>query len=111
MASQPATSGKKEDLVLHCFVLVKRSKAGPLIDTNNDSVPSTSYTAGVTYEIIIREGNNCVWSKDVRELPAFTFVQLYDYLVRKTSKYSNLSSEKTYYLGQVKLAPFKGKKS
>lgn len=81
--------GKKDDLVLRCFVLVERSKAGPLTDTNNDPLPSTSYTA-VTYEVIIREANNCVWSKDLRELPAFTFVQLYDYLVKKTSKYNNL---------------------
>ena len=102
MASQQAE--KTEDLVLRCFVLVERSKAGPLIDTNNDSVPFTSYKADVTYEVIIREANNCVWSKDLRELPAFTFVQLYDYLVNKTSKYSNLDVSAS--VGYKKLKAF-----
>ena len=84
------TSGRKEDLVLRCFVLVERSKGGPLNDITNDSVPSTTNSSDISYEVIIREANNCVWRKDLRELPAFTFVQLYDYLVKKTSKYSNL---------------------
>lgn len=86
------TGGKKEDLVLRCFVLVERSKA-----TDNTSIcasraivnepPSLSPTE-ITYEIIIREATGQIWKKDLRELPSLSFVQLYDYLVTKTSKYS-----------------------
>jgi hypothetical protein len=75
-------SGKKEDLVLRCHVIVERRKQRNCLEAASDSP--------LIYPVILKEATGCKWKKDLRGLPRFTFVKLYDYLVRKTSKYSSL---------------------
>lgn len=90
------SGGKKEDLVLRCFVLVERAKGDSNTCSSGNSErnvtndPPLPNTTDLTYEVIIREANGLIWKKDLRELPSVSFVQLYDYLVTKTSKYSQL---------------------
>lgn len=90
------SGGKKEDLVLRCFVLVERAKGDSNTSSSGNSErnvtndPPLPNTTDLTYEVIIREANGLIWKKDLRELPSVSFVQLYDYLVTKTSKYSQL---------------------
>ena len=91
------TGGKKEDLVLRCYVLVERSKANSTVEATADARPEPLQSTDTTYEVVIKEATGCVWKKDLRELPSFTFVQLYDYLVKKTSKYDSLDASKTGY--------------
>lgn len=85
-------SGKKEDLVLRCHVVVERKRSTPIEAEDSVEILKENQrpTNDFTYEVIIKEASDCQWKKDLRELPLFTFVQLYDYLVQRTSKYGTL---------------------
>ena len=56
-----------------------------------------------TYQQMLREVSGCEWTKDLRNLPSFNFIQLYDYLVKKTSKYDHSSILTS---GYKKLKPY-----
>ena len=52
----------------------------------------------ITYVSLIAETVDCVvWDTDLRGLPPFHFVQLYDYLVVKTAKYDHASIRSSGY--------------
>ena len=92
---QPVT-GKKADLVLRCQVLFEREKTQSYAVSEQENVPLLVETASkknasdITYESLVAETVDCVvWDTDLRGLPPFHFVQLYDYLVVKTAKYDH----------------------
>lgn len=87
--NQPV-GGRKEDLVLICHVLAERQKERTVTEVNCGNKENESIDGEFTHESIIREASGCHWKKDLRGLPLFTFVQLYGYLVQKTSKCSSL---------------------
>ena len=92
-------SGKKADLIIRCCAILdeqlqenrsKESPQGSLLDicTNQKDL---------TYEKIIKETNSSTWTKDLRTLPEFHFIELYDYLVVKTQKYDHESVRTSGY--------------
>lgn len=78
-------------MVLRCHVVLSREKSSSPTQATLPVNEQENQTDNVdqTYEIIIRGATGCTWSKDLRGLPALTFVQLYDYLVNKTLKYKS----------------------
>ena len=84
------TSGKKYDLIQRCHgVLTSRTSS----DSNQSrsaeeqfldvSAPNKSKNVDIPYEKILKEApEELHWKKDLRDLPAFDFVQLYDYLIK-----------------------------
>lgn len=116
---QPIT-GKKADLVLRCHVLFERKKAANNSQApqnnqdkhqdedqdKNQEEPLSIVTSAInkrarnddtTYERLATEAVTCVWDTDLRGLPPFNFVQLYDYLVLKTAKYDHASIRSSGY--------------
>jgi len=105
--------GKKEDIVLRCYVLTERRRTTTSQTTSTTTDATTTETTNetaknfdITYEVLIKEANGCIWNKDLRKLPSFTFVQLYDYLVKKTSKYQLEAIDTTAATGYKKLKAF-----
>lgn len=104
-AGQP-TTGKKADLFLRCRVLLERPCTSSSSNIQDGSLPevvlsSTSSTKNVhedlTYKRLEAETTSCSWSLDLRKLPPFNFIQLYDYLVLKTQKYNHASIRTSGY--------------
>ena len=102
---QPVT-GKSADLVLRCHVLFERLKTPTygLPEQDNVHVPllpvtctSGKKSAYIMYKSLMAEAVDCVWATDLRGLPPFNFVQLYDYLVIKTGKYDHASIHTSGY--------------
>ena len=98
---QPVT-GKKADLVLRCHALFQRQKTPNSGLPEQENVPllpvtSSKKSADITYESLLAEAVDCVWATDLRGLPPFNFVQLYDYLVIKTAKYDHASIRTSGY--------------
>lgn len=99
------TSGKKCDLVLRCHMLFQKKRnenpekievvehEKPLINV----VSNVKSNEGLTYDQLLCEGSQCQWSKDLRTLPPFNLVQLYEYLVIKTTKYNHSSIQTSAY--------------
>lgn len=91
---QPAT-GKKADLVLRCHVLFEKKKSSSTLSSQEDNIPmiaalcSRKNIGDTTYESLVAAAVACTWVTDLRGLPPFNFVQLYDYLVLKTAKYDH----------------------
>lgn len=104
------TSGKKADLVLRCDVIQKRKELQSISQSSTSglsvSIQSTSSrnTGQITFNVLSKEAETCIWTTDLRKLPPFNFVQLYDYLVLETSKYDHETIKKA---GYKKLKSFK----
>ena len=96
-------TGKKADLVLRCQVLFERLKTPSNVVPEQENVPllldtsSKKNTGDITYESLVAEAVDCVWATDLRGLPPFNFVQLYDHLVIKTAKYDHASIRTSGY--------------
>lgn len=112
---QPVT-GKKADLVLRCQVLLERSKTPTQAAPEQENAPLLLVASGcsaktaqdITYESLVAEAADCVWETDLRGLPPFNFVQLYDYLVIKTAKYDHASIRTSGYKKLKAFQFFKG---
>lgn len=105
--NQPS-SGKKADLVLRCQAFFQRKTLNTDDKSEEDvkktkqpliNVISTTKSNGeITYELLSQESRSeCQWSKDLRKLPSFNLVQLYEYLVNKTAKYNHTSLQSSAY--------------
>ena len=84
-------SGKKADLQLKVFSLFcKISNETSQSNLLLESTSTSDHTTCVTYNHIHdRELKNVIWSSDLRQMPELSFIQLYDYLVVITEKYTN----------------------
>ena len=98
-------SGKKSDLVERiCGVLASSTCDTPSTSKTAEaqflelSAPHKSKDNDLSYDTLIRDvkGNN-LWQKDLRNLPAFDFVRLYDYLVIQTNKYDHIALKTSGY--------------
>lgn len=96
------TSGKKSDLVERCYGVLTSESFGSSSSQNRTaeeqflhvSAPNRNKNVDITYEKVLKE---MLWQKDLRDLPAFDFVRLYDYLVLTTKKYDHSSLRTTGY--------------
>lgn len=88
-----STAGKKADLVLRCCVLQGRESSASSQESNSFADCLTTSTKNdhpdVTYESLEAESTVRSWTTDLRQLPPFNIIQLYDYLVLKTEKYEH----------------------
>ena len=85
------TSGLKADLLLRCRFLIENPDSSSNVEPENTLViASTSQNClDVNVERLKRNAFGCSWSTDLRKLPSFDFVKLFDYLVVKTGKYEH----------------------
>ena len=85
--NQPC-GGKKADLVLRCQAIYQRKVV--CVEPDNVSkqeqplislISNTKSDHEITYEVLSRDqaSRGCEWSKDLRNIPSFNLVQLYDY--------------------------------
>ena len=98
------------DLVLRCHILFERQKTPTNGLPEKENVPffpltSCKKSADITYKSLMAEAVLCVWNTDLRGLPPFNFVQLYDYLFIKTATYDHVSIRTSGYK-QMKVFQF-----
>lgn len=100
------TSGKKSDLVERCYGVLTSESFGSSSSQNRTaeeqflhvSAPNRNKNVDITYEKVLKDApEELLWQKDLRDLPAFDFVRLYDYLVLTTKKYDHSSLRTTGY--------------
>ena len=96
-------SGVKADLILRAYAVYCRLSTTSPIDSDAPVDADVDMNA-FTYSFIRNEANVLPWSKDLKNTPAFTFVQLYDYLFIRTVKYKHILLKNTSY---KKLKAFK----
>ena len=86
-------SGYKADLVLHTYAVFSRAKDGSsafLLRRADSSI--CKY-----HEMYYLKCGHWPWISDLRGTPPFAFVQLYDYLALRTSKYKHIFLKQTGY--------------
>lgn len=100
------TTGKKADLILRCQVVQNRGK----VQQTSKVTLIRSEKEIVTYKTILKDVEKLEWSADLRKLPLFHLVQLYDYLVvsmnkkllQKSGGFKKLKSLKFFREGHIK---------
>lgn len=99
-----SVSGKKNDLVLRCCAILGKIKNEGKVLKDQENINNIKANGGdVTVENILGGTVDGEWTKDLRTIPEFDFVELYDYLVRRTMKYDH---ESIRTLGYKKLKAF-----
>ena len=83
-------SGNMADLVLRTYAVFSRAKDGSSAALSR----STESSICKYHEMYSLKCGHLPWISDLRGTPPFTFVQLYDYLVARTSRYSISSLSK-----------------
>lgn len=103
--NQPVHS-KKNDLVLRCCAVLDEklqlqdSKLNrQVLQDKGNLLNVPVQKEDITYEKILNEIKDfdVTWTKDLQTLPEFHFVELYDYLVKKTAKYDHESVRTSGY--------------
>ena len=94
-------SGNKADLILRTFAVFCRAKnfekqSGDIPEKADESV-LYCHEKEYTYEAAREQCLHLPWSSDLRETPSFSFIQLYEYLVIRTSKYKHILFKSTAY--------------
>ena len=85
--------GTKADLVLKVYALLMRNVVRAV-----GNVQGTVETSGnFQYDETLRQTSALGWSTDLHQLPEMNFIQLYDYLVVSTRKYSHIVLKGTNY--------------
>ena len=84
-------SGNKADLVLRTYAFFSRANEG------NSAALSrcTDFSFCKYHEMYSLKCWHLPWVCDLRGTPPFTFVQLYDYLVLRTSRYKHIFLKQT----------------
>ena len=94
------TSGKIWDLIERCRGVLTTASTRENVAKSKSaeeqflelSAPNKSKNVDITYEKTLKDApEELLWKKDLRGLPAFDFVRLYDYLVLTTKKYDHSS--------------------
>ena len=89
-------SGVKADLVLRAFAIFCRAEN--FSNANSDSRDnSLLYCCEKewTYDAVIEQCKNLPGTEDLRGTPEFSFLQLYDYLVIRASKFKHIVLKST----------------
>ena len=85
------TGGIKADLVLRAYAIFCRAKKS---EEQTDELPYESFLYcnenDFNYEPLHQQTKHLPWSSDLRDTPVFTFLQLYEYLVIRTSKFKHV---------------------
>ena len=92
------TSGVKADLVLRTFAVFCRAKTFSV--HSEDFLDESSllcHEKEYTYEAFHQQCQHLPWTSDLRGTPAFNFLQLYEYLVIRTSKFKHILLKSTSY--------------
>ncbi|XP_065056985.1 uncharacterized protein LOC135685107 [Rhopilema esculentum] len=92
------TGGIKADLVLRAYAIFCRAKKS---EEQTDELPDESFLYcnenDFTYESLHQQTKHLPWSSDLRGTPVFIFLQLYEYLVIRTSKFKHVLLKSTSY--------------
>ena len=92
------TSGVKADLVLRTFAIFCRAK---IYETQSkdlaDEESLICHEKDFTYEALHRQCHHLPWTSDLHGTPAFNFLQLYKYIVIRTSKFKHIVLKITSY--------------
>ena len=94
------TTGNKADLVLRTFAIFSRAKK---FNSHAESDPPNSesflycHEKEYTYDFIRQQCSHLPWTSDLRGTPAVSFLQLYEYLVIRTSKFKHILLKSTAY--------------
>ena len=91
------TTGVKADLVLRAFAVYSRAKNFSESDQLPDESSLYCHEKEFTYEAIRQQCTYLPWTSDLRGTPAFNFLQLYEYLVIRTSKFKHILLKSTAY--------------
>ena len=86
-------SGNKADLVLRTYAVFSRAKEGSSAALSR----CTDSSICKYHEMYSLKCGHLPWVSDLRGTPPFTFVQLYDYLVLRTSRYKHIFLKQTGY--------------
>ena len=94
-------SGNKADLILRTFAVFCRAKnfekqSGDVPEEVDESV-LYCHEKDYTYKASREQCIHLPWSSDLRGTPSFSFIQLYEYLVIRTSKYKHIMLKSTSY--------------
>ena len=92
------TSGVKADLILRAYAIFCRLQNQSEYDCSSSQHPLIGNENHCTYEAIYKSKcSHLPWTSDLRGTPAFSFVQLYDYLVVRTTKFKHIKLKSTAY--------------
>ena len=90
-------SGNKADLILRSYAVFCRVKEGGSVHVDATSSSNRELPLCTYREIYSSKCGHLPWVSDLRGTPPFTFIQLYDYLVLRTSKYKHIFLKSTGY--------------
>ena len=92
------TSGCKADLILRVYALFCCIK-DVCCAISADKTPKSDLPPHLwTYEALINNFCHMLpWTSDLREVPSFSFIQLYEYLVIRTKKFKHIALKSTAY--------------
>eukprot|EP00794_Sanderia_malayensis_P016367 gene16367-biopygen12059 len=92
------TSGVKADLVLRTYAVFCRAKN---YDSSFNNILSESsllcHEKDFTFDAMYDQCKHLPWTSDLRGTPAFSFLQLYEYLVIRTSNFKHILLKSTAY--------------
>ena len=92
-------SGVKADLLLRVYAVfcrISQTETAPcytVAESNVNEPPTNAYT----YDFVKFQASHLPWSASLQNTPAFSFIQLYDYLVIRTVKYKHILLKNTSY--------------
>ena len=91
--SYKEVSDNKAHLVLRTYAVFSRGKDGSSVALSR----RTDSSICKYHEMYSLTCGHLLWISDLRGTPPFTFVQLYDYLVLRTSRYKHIFLKQTGY--------------
>ena len=92
------TSGVKADLILRAYAVFCRAKNfNSHCNEISDESSLLCHENDFTFEAIYEQCKHLPWTADLRGTPPFTFLQLYEYLVIRTSKFKHILLKSTAY--------------
>ena len=86
-------SGNKANLVLRTYAVFSRAKEG----SSAALCRRTDSSVCKFHDMYSLKCRHLPWISDLRGTPPFTFVQLYDYLILRTSRYKHIFLKQTGY--------------
>ena len=91
-------SGPKADLILRAYAIFSRLKQQVEPEISSLQLLQTTDEIACTYEDVFKlKCSHLPWTSDLRGTPAFSFIQLYDYLVIRTTKFKHIMLKSTRY--------------
>ena len=91
-------SGSNADLILRAYAIFSRLKQQVEPEISSLQLLQTTDEIACTYEDVFKlKCSHLPWTSDLRGTPAFSFIQLYDYLVLRTTKFKHIMLKSTGY--------------